>query len=173
VFLNHFDVLISRINFKQYYFNVFLSGKHFETQLLLHSKTGSEKRHWILAPFLFLRNFLCAKISTSPYVLYVLRVTWVYSGFHFLFFSLFEIDFFLISSFNIRLLAHELHDFFRISFYMVILILYPCLWVSQVNSCFFFFTFFNWFFFNFALHHLVCLRVDRLCFIQFFYMRLS
>jgi hypothetical protein len=138
VFLNRFDALISRINFKKYYFNVFLGGKHFETQLLLHSKTGSEKRHWILTPSLFLRNFLCENISTLPYVICVLRVTWVSSGFHFLFFFSFWNWFcFSISSFNIRLLAHELHDFFHISFYRVIPILYHCLRVSQVNSFFF------------------------------------
>ena len=141
MFLNRFYVLISRINFKKYYFNVFLSEKYFETQHLLNSKTGSEKRHWILTLFLFLRNFLCAKISTSPYVICVLRVTWVYSGFIFYFFLFLKLIFFLISSFNIRLLAHELHDFFCISFYRVISILYPCLRVSQVNSFFFYIVF--------------------------------
>jgi hypothetical protein len=147
VFLNRFDALISRINFKKHYFNVFLSGKHFETQLLLHSKTGSEKRHWILTPFLFLRNFLCENISTLPYVICVLRVTWVSSGFHFLFFFYFWNWFcFSISSFNIRLLAMN----FMISFTFLFIGLsqFYIIVYELVRLTHFFLTFFNWFFFN-------------------------
>jgi hypothetical protein len=37
IFLDHFDILISKIIFKKYYFNIFLNEKHFKKQLQPHS----------------------------------------------------------------------------------------------------------------------------------------
>jgi len=76
----------------------------------------------------------------------------------------FILGFFLISSFNIRLWGLEFCRFFLFSLCGVI----PS--HGLVNPSWlrgFFLCFLNLFFFNFPLHHLVCLRVDLHCFIQF------
>jgi len=42
VFLNCFDVLMSKIHLKKYYFDIFSSKKHFKKQPLLQNQTDTD-----------------------------------------------------------------------------------------------------------------------------------
>jgi hypothetical protein len=84
-----------------------------------------------------------------------------------LFFKSFTKNDFFSISFNIGLLGLEFHDFLRFSFYMAIPISYLGSRGSRINPDWHLF-----FFFSFTFHHLVCLRVNLHCFIQFLICRL-
>jgi len=72
MFLNHFDVLISKLIFlKKYYFNVFWNEKHFEKQPILHfkihyirvslikfdKKISEDGDPWFFLNFFFIKSF--------------------------------------------------------------------------------------------------------------------
>jgi hypothetical protein len=61
VFLNSFDVLISKINFKKlkkYYFNIFSNKKHFENQFFLPSMNFKFTNYSLVQNFYLIRNKL-------------------------------------------------------------------------------------------------------------------
>jgi hypothetical protein len=102
------------------------------------------------------------------------RVSQVNSSFFSLDISSFKF-FFSISSFNIRLLGLELHEFFYFFFFGIIPISYLGSWVSQVNlGCSsFFWYFFNWLFFQFRISSFRLLESWHLFLFNFFYTLLS